>query len=169
MSKSLSFGHSVFPGDVPAGLVAAQRPWPALVAGLFWLLAGLSAGYWVLQMWGNSSATPVSAATGALPVVDSRSVAIALGVADAPAATAAPEPQPVVTRYALFGLVADNRQQGAALISVDGQPPKPYPVGAELEGGVVLQSVGERSVRLGPSLSGPHTIELNLPPVPEGL
>lgn len=168
MSKSMSFGHSVFPGDVPAGLVAAQRPWPVLVAGLFWLLAGLSAGFWVLQVWGGGSATPVSAAAGALPVVDSRSVAIALGVADAPPSTGSPEPQPVVTRYALFGVVADNRQQGAALISVDGKPPKPYPVGAELEGGVILQSVGERTVRLGSSLSGPHSIELNLPPAPGG-
>ena len=170
MSKSLSFGHSVFPGDVPAGLVAAQRPWAAIAAGVFWLAAGLSAGYWVSQVWGRSPVTSVSAAAGSLPAVDSRSVALALGVSDAPVASGeASVPVVVPTRYALIGVVADRRQQGAALIAVDGQPPKPYAIGAELEGGVVLQSVSDRTVRLGPSMSEPHSIELSLPAPPEGV
>lgn len=166
----MSFGHSVFPGDVPAGLVAAQRPWATIAAGVLWLATGLSAGYWVLHLWGSGPVTPVASTGIALPVVDSRNVALALGIGDIPAVAGAPAAvQPAPTRYVLLGVVADRRQQGAALIAVDGQPPKPYAVGAELEGGVVLQSVGDRTVRLGPTLSGPHTIELTLPAPPEGL
>ncbi|MCU0762250.1 MAG: general secretion pathway protein C [Hydrogenophaga sp.] len=170
MSKSMSFGHSIFPGDVPAGLVAAQRPWSVVAAGVLWLAAGLSAGYWALQFWGSSPVTPVAAASGNLPVVDSRSVALALGVADVQPSPVEPVAQSVVpTRYSLLGVVADRREQGAALIAVDGQPPKPYAVGAELEGGLFLQAVGERLVRLGPSMEAPHTVELTLPLPPEGL
>jgi general secretion pathway protein C len=44
-------------------------------------------------------------------------------------------------RYTLLGVVADRQQQGAALIAIDGEPPRPYAVGAQLEGGLVLQSV----------------------------
>jgi general secretion pathway protein C len=169
MSKSLSFGHSVFPGDVPAGLVAAQRPWAVVAAGVFWLAAGLSAGYWVLQAWGRTPVVPVSATAAALPASDTRSVAMALGVTAAPVVAGQPAaPAVVATRYTLIGVVSDRRKQGAALIAVDGQPPKPYPVGAELEGGMVLQSVNGRTVRLGPSMSKPHSLELTLPPQPEG-
>ncbi len=169
MSKSLSFGHSVFPGEVPAGLVPGRRPWPAIVAGVLWAAAGLSAGYWVLQAWGRAPATPVDAVAMPLPVADTLGVSLALGARPSPVASGEPAaPVAVAIRYSLVGVVSDRRQQGAALIAVDGQPPKPYPVGAELEGGMVLQSVNGRTVRLGPSMQEPHSLELALPPPPEG-
>ena len=56
-----------------------------------------------------------------------------------------------------------RRQAGAALIAVNGQPPRPYRVGASLEGGLVLQAVSRRSARLGASMNGPATVELTLP------
>ena len=52
---------------------------------------------------------------------------------------------------------------GCALIAVNGQPPRPYRVGASLEGGLVLQAVSRRSARLGASMNGPATVELTLP------
>ncbi|MDO8905462.1 type II secretion system protein N [Hydrogenophaga sp.] len=169
MSKSLSFGHSVFQGDVPAGLVPARRPWPGVAAGVIWLAAGLSAGYWVLQTLGRSPVTPLASASVSLPVVDTTSVAQALGATLAPVMTNDNVPAVVATRYDLVGVVSDRRQQGAALIAVDGQPPKPYPVGAELEGGgMFLQSVSGRTVRLGPSMTAPHSMELTLPVPAEG-
>ncbi len=169
MSKSLSFGHSVFQGDVPAGLVPARRPWPVVAAGVLWLAAGLSAGYWVLQAWGRSPVTPLASASLSLPVVETSSVSQALGATSAPTLTDDSAPVVVATRYDLIGVVSDRRQQGAALIAVDGQPPKPYPVGAELEGGgMFLQSVNGRTVRLGPSMAAPHSMELTLPEAPEG-
>ncbi|MBA4264411.1 MAG: general secretion pathway protein C [Comamonadaceae bacterium] len=168
MSKSLSFGHSVFQGDVPAGLVPARRPWPVVAAGVLWLAAGLSAGYWVLQAWGRSPVTSLSTASVTLPVVETSSVAQALGATPAPVMADDSAPTVAATRYDLIGVVSDRRQQGAALIAVDGQPPKPYPVGAELEGGMFLQSVNGRTVRLGPSMAAPHSLELTLPAPPEG-
>jgi general secretion pathway protein C len=168
MSKSLSFGHSVFQGDVPAGLVPARRPWSGVAAGVIWLAAGLSAGYWALQTWGRSPVTPLASATVSLPVVDTNSVSQALGATAAPVVGDAGPAVAVATRYDLIGVVSDRRQQGAALIAVDGRPPKPYPVGAELEGGMFLQSVNGRTVRLGPSMTAPHSMELTLPAPPEG-
>jgi len=169
MSKSLSFGHSVFQGDVPAGLVPARRPWPVVAAGVLWLAAGLSAGYWVLQAWGRSPVTPLTSASVTLPVVDPNSVSQALGATQAPMMINDNAPAVVATRYDLIGVVSDRRQQGAALIAVDGQAPKPYPVGAELEGGgMFLQSVNGRTVRLGPSMAAPHSMELTLPEASEG-
>lgn len=168
MSKSLSFAHSVFPDEVPAGLVPGRRPWPSIAAGVLWLAAGLSAGYWVLQAWGRSPTTPMAAPAMPLPAADTGSVSLALGARSSPAAGEPAAPAVVATRYSLIGVVSDRRQQGAALIAVDGQPPKPYPVGAELEGGMVLQSVSGRTVRLGPSMAEPHSMELTLPAPPEG-
>ncbi len=68
-------------------------------------------------------------------------------------------------RYNLLGVVAVGTQDGAALIAVDGQPPRPYRVGASLDGssGLVLQAVTRSAVRLGPSLGVPATVELTLP------
>lgn len=139
---------------------------PALAAGLLWLAAGLSAGYWVLLAWGRSPVTPVAAVAAPQPQTDVAAVARALG--------AAPEAQPVAaapvalaSRYSLLGVVSRPGQRGAALIALDGQPPRPYTVGAALEGGLVLQSVDRRSVRLGPAPAGPATVELSLPPPAE--
>ena len=116
MSKSLSFGHSVFQGDVPAGLVPARRPWSGVAAGVIWLAAGLSAGYWALQAWGRSPVTPLASATVSLPVVDTNSVSQALGATAAPVVGDAGPAVPVATRYDLIGVVSDRRQQGAALM-----------------------------------------------------
>ncbi|HEX5738516.1 MAG TPA: type II secretion system protein N, partial [Hydrogenophaga sp.] len=150
-------------------LVPPRRPWPGVAAGVLWLAAGLSAGYWVLQALGRSPVTPFASASMALPVIDTSSVSQALGATLAPVVADNAPPAVVAPRYDLVGVVSDRRQQGAALIAVDGQPPKPYAVGAELEGGgMVLQSVNGRTVRLGPSMTAPHSMELTLPEPPEG-
>ena len=51
-------------------------------------------------------------------------------------------------RYALAGVVAHGSERGAALIAEQGQPPKPYRVGAKLPGGWTLQAVLRRSAVL---------------------
>lgn len=143
---------------------ASSARWPALAAGLLWSLAGLSAGYWILLAWGRS---PVTAVAGALPLgvmSDVSNVARALGAA-APAAAAPATSAPAVARYTLLGVVDQPGPPGAALIAIDGQPARPYRVGAALEGGLVLQSVDRRSARLGPAPDGPSTVELSLPAV----
>lgn len=140
----------------------ASARWPALAAGLLWLLAGLSAGYWILLAWGRGPLTAVTGAAAPAVLVDVASVARALGArAPAPAEVAAPAP--AVSRYSLQGVVDQPGASGAALIALDGQPPRPYRVGASLDGGLVLQSVGRRSVKLGVSADGPTTVELEVP------
>ncbi len=165
MNKGPSFGHSGFLMESPAALQGATpRRTPALVAGLLWLAAGLSAGYWLLQFMGRSPVTPVATvSTAAAAQPDAAAVARTLGALPdtvaAPASSAAPPPP---MRYALLGVVATGRDRGAALIAVDSQPPRPYRVGASLEGGLVLQAVTPRAARLGPSLQAPAAVELTL-------
>ena len=64
-------------------------------------------------------------------------------------------------------MVAAGDAGGAALIGIDGQPPRPYRVGASLEGGLVLQAVSRRGVRLAPEPGAPgEAFELTLPESP---
>lgn len=152
-------------GGLGSGFGArAGRLAPVGLAGLMWLVAGLSAGYWVLLGLGRSDPVPLPSAAVSLPQIDSAAVARALGAQPrAPAAAGEPVAAP---RYRLLGLVDQPGQQGAALIEVDGKP-RPFVVGDRLGGDLVLQSVERRAVRLGLSVDGPTTQELTLPPVPQ--
>jgi general secretion pathway protein C len=161
MKKVPAFGHSGFLMESPAALQSTSRRGPALVAGLLWLAAGLSAGYWVLQALGRSPITALTAAAPSAIQVDTLALARVLGAQ--PQAVAASAPVATGTQYKLMGVVAASANGGAALIAVNGQPPRPYRVGATLEGGLVLQAVSRRSVRLGLSMAGPATAELSLP------
>ncbi len=92
--------------------------------------------------------------------VDSLKVARLLGVTDAPAAAT-----PVASassRFSLVGVVAGASRTGTALIAVDGKPAKPYRVGAAVDTGYVLQSVGPRTAMLAPSVDAPAVITLEM-------
>jgi general secretion pathway protein C len=168
MNKASSFAHSVYPGDGSTVRVGSTRTaWPTVAAGVLWLAAGLSAGYWVLQAWGRAPVTAVPAASMAPPAVDTNSVARGLGAVPV-ARQAAAEAAPVASRYALKGVVAVGTQRGAALIAIDGQPPLPYRVGSALDGGLVLQAVTGQEVRMGPTAEGPPTVTLAVPELPGG-
>ncbi|MEY4979207.1 MAG: hypothetical protein RLZZ352_1477 [Pseudomonadota bacterium] len=163
MNKAL-LSPSLDTRDGIAPATAWQRLGPVLVAGLLWLMVGLSATYWVLLVWGRTPLVPVSAAPLALPVTESAVVARALGWQPVPTtAQQAPAAVAESSRYVLLGVVTHGRDQGVALIAYDGQRPRPYRVGAVLESGLVLQKVDRRGVRLGPALQGPTTVEINLP------
>jgi len=134
MNKAPSFGHSGFLMESPAAL----------------------------QFMGRSAVTPVVAVATAPPAPDSMAVARTLGAVPVAAPGAAPVAA-APARYVLLGVVATGTDGGAALIAVDSQPPRPYRVGASLDGGLVLQAVTRRTVRLGPSLDAPSSMELSLP------
>ena len=151
--------------DSPSARPGAGRRAPAWVAVLLWMAAGLSAGYWVLLAAGRSPLTPLSLAAPSALEVDTASVARVLG-ARPEAAQAPVVPVATATQYSLSGVVATNAPGGAALIAVNGQLPRPYRVGASLEGGLVLQAVTRRTARLGASGDGPTTVELSLPQNP---
>jgi len=136
---------------------------PALVAGLLWLAAAFCAGYWLLLAWGRGPVVPVGTVAAPAPATDVAALARVLGAMPAAQRAAAVSP---ASRFRLLGVVLRSGQRGAALIALDGQAPRPYTVGAALEGGLVLQSVDRSSARLGPALGGGTTVELSLPSRP---
>lgn len=142
------------PGSGPAA--------PALAAGLLWLLAVLVTGYWLLQLWGREPLTPVAAIAGNPLMTDAVTVGRVLGALPEAPVVAAVAP-PLSSRFRLLGLVGQPGQRGAALIAIDGQPPKPVSVGAVVEAELLLLSVDRRVVRLGARVDDPAAFELSLP------
>jgi general secretion pathway protein C len=72
-------------------------------------------------------------------------------------------------RFQLVGVIAPaGGSSGLALVAVDGQPPKPWKIGATLEGSTTLLAVAKRTAQFGPS-GGPaqFTLELPAPAPPE--
>lgn len=141
--------------------------WAVRLATLaLWLLAGASVVYWGLRLSAPAMGVPVPAVAAALPTPDAPALARLLGVvaADAPAA---PPVASVASRFALVGVLAGRSSgAGAALIAVDSQPAKPFRVGAKVDAGLVLQSVGARQARLGAALRGPTLVTLEVPARP---
>ncbi|ODU59808.1 MAG: general secretion pathway protein C [Comamonadaceae bacterium SCN 68-20] len=135
-----------------------------------WVLAGASLVYWGLRLTQRPLPPAAAAAPPAVPAPDAQALGVLLGVLSATAVAAATAPEAVpASRFALVGVVAGRRSGGgAALIAVDGKPPKPYRVGAQVEPGLVLQSVGAREAHLGAALGGPSTQVLSMPVPPGG-
>jgi general secretion pathway protein C len=140
---------------------AARWHAPVATTGL-WALAAGAAVFWGLRL--ASPAEPVAvAATMPRPAVsaDAEAVARLLGaISSTEAAPAAPE---AASRFVLSGVVADPFNHGAALISIDGKPPRPFRVGSRVGDNYVLQSVGVRAATLGASAQGPAAFTLQLP------
>jgi general secretion pathway protein C len=135
------------------------------VTFLLWAGAAASVVAWGLKLSSSSSANVPPAAVGLRPpVTDAGALARVLGASqDAPAAAAA---QPsAASRMSLLGVVADRSQKGAALIAVEGRPPKPYRVGTLVDEGLVLKSVEARKAVLAASMDGPAVVTLELPPL----
>ncbi len=87
-----------------------------------------------------------------------------------PVVAAAAEVTPEATsRFRLIGVMAPKHEPstpyGLALIAVDGKPAKAYAVGAALDDGLVLQSVGLRTAAIGPP-QGERSVLLELPALP---
>ena len=88
----------------------------------------------------------------------------------APADLPVPAAQPVQVnasaRYALLGVIAQGRR-GVALLSVDGQPARPYLVGSLIHEGLILKAVGPRHAELAADRKGPVLSRLELPAPPD--
>jgi general secretion pathway protein C len=144
------------------GSRATGRTGAAWAGGLIWLAAGLCAGYWVLQASGQGPWVSLQGLAPSAPQADVATVGRALG--SAPDAAAPTEAAPVsAARFRLLGVVAQGPVIGAALLAVGDQPPRPWPVGAEVADGLVLQSVDRNGAKLGESRWGETTLELVMP------
>ncbi len=140
---------------------AARWHAPLATTGL-WALAAGAAVFWALRL---ASPADMVAAPATMPrpsvAADTDAVARLLGVL--PASSTAPVAPEAAGRFALSGVVADPSRQGAALIAIDGKPPRPFRVGSKVGESYVLQSVGLRSATLGAQADGPAAFTLQLP------
>jgi general secretion pathway protein C len=144
----------------------ASPRWPAAATTLgLWALAAASVVFWGLRLTAPADALPPpSVASTPAATIDPAAIATLFGAVPAKASVAAaPE---AASRFSLLGVVADAAQLGAALIAVDGKPPRPFRVGSQLADGYVLQSVGTRSAVLGSSIDSPAVLTLELPVQP---
>lgn len=140
---------------------AARWHAPLATTGL-WALAAGAAVFWVLRLASPADAV-AAAATMPRPSVSADSDAVARLLGVLPASRTAPVAPEAASRFALSGVVADPSKQGAALISIDGKPPRPFRVGSPVGDNYVLQSVGLRSATIGMQLDGPAAFTLQLP------
>jgi general secretion pathway protein C len=132
---------------------------------VLWAAAAASVAYWALKLTASPATGPVPAVTRQVQPPDPAAVARLLGFSPTAAPTAAAPS--AASRFNLVGVVAGASGGGAALISVDGKPAKPFRVGAALDDSLVLQSVEGRRARLGPQRDGPATVTLDLPVQPK--
>jgi general secretion pathway protein C len=126
-----------------------------------WGLVAATAVYWGMKLSSTSTVAPAAPAVRTTPPPDAAAIARLLG--STPAAAAAAPVASLSSRFHLLGVVADAGGHGAALIAVDGKPPKPYRVGAPIDQDLVLQSVGPRRATIAPSMTGPASVTLELP------
>lgn len=83
-----------------------------------------------------------------------------LGGSGLPKVAVAPS---VSERFTLAGVISSFEGQGAALISVDGQPARPFAIGMQIVSGYVLKAVGRREAMLAENVRSPAAIILSLP------
>lgn len=127
-----------------------------------WLLAAGCAIFWGLRLGSGPEVAAPLPAGARVVAADPAAIARLLGgVPAAPGMASAP----VASRFQLVGVAAGARSGGgAAVISVDGAPARPYRVGATIEPGLVLQSVQGRRAVLAAQTDGAPVATLELPP-----
>ena len=134
-----------------------------LITFLLWALAAASSVFWVLQSMDTPTPTTALAAArasdGQEPSLTPK-VAVALGAKNPVAPTAAGAMSALQARLQLQGVLAVGTKRGAALISVDGKPAKPYSVGSSIEEDLQVVSVTARSASIGKSGATAFTLEL---------
>lgn len=141
-----------------------------ILALLVWAAVAASLAYWGLRWMARPAAVPPGTSSVALSSTAPRGDVTRLL---SPPANAADEPSApsqqamLASRLQLVGVVAPRRQGegGVALLVVDGKPARAYKTGHAIDGDLVLQSVSQQGVQIGPS-GGPAAVNLNLPLLP---
>ena len=124
-----------------------------------WAAVAASALYWVLSS-PRSDARASAAAVAPTLQIDPQQIAALLGNSGASASTAASSP--LASRVQVRGVAAQGDGSGVVILSVDGQPFKPYRTGQSVADDWVVQSLGNRSAVLLAS-DGKQTVTLELP------
>ncbi len=140
-------------------LSSPARWTPPAATLCLWALAAGSALFWGLRLSAPVEGVAYAPVAAAPVPADDAALARVLGAVRAEAQPAAP----ASSRFVLQGVLADvSGGGGAALIAVDGQPARPYRVGATVAPGYVLQSVARRGAVLGGNGS---RMALDMPPL----
>lgn len=136
---------------------------------MIWSLVTATAMFWILRFSVRAPQAPAYAVSVARSTPVRGDLARLFGAA-LPARVEERAAAP--SRYRLLGVMAPKSQvfegsgaYGLALIAVDGKPARAYAVGARIDEGVVLQSVGSRTASLGSGL-GSGRMLLELPALP---
>ena len=132
------------------------------VTFVVWALAFASATFWALKFSHGSTVVDarLPAEDGPL-AADPAKLARLLG-ATGPSEVALTAVNPL-SRYNLLGVVAGPAHESAALIAIDGKPPKPYRVGSKIDDSYMLQSVGPRFAVLATAADAGNGQKIELP------
>lgn len=135
-----------------------------LLTAFVWAVLAAIVLFWVLALSAGGKSDAAQVAQPAPLAVDADGVLHLL--AGRQIVAAAPKKEVQKSAYQLVGVLAGTQsQQGSALIALNGQLPKPYRVGATIEGedGYVLQALSARAANLGFSVDGDVALVLELP------
>jgi general secretion pathway protein C len=130
-----------------------------------WALVAASSAFWGIKIFAATRPVPVGAQATQVAVAVAGPMDRLFGaaaVAASPVAALHPESE----RFQLMGVIAapqsSDSQAGLAIVSVDSQPARAWPIGATLDGNTTLLAVSKRTADFGPS-GGPSVFTLQLP------
>ena len=126
---------SGLPSESPSA-ASVRLAW--LVSVLLAFAAAASLGYWGLRLLARP--LPVPADARQVGRLDTDTLAAAAPRLFGAAAAAREKAAAAPARFRLWGVIGGGSQAGAALIGVDGKPPRAVAVGAEVAQGVRLDS-----------------------------
>ncbi len=127
-----------------------------------WALVAASSAFWGFKIFAATRPVPIGAQAPLAAVPPSGPMERLFGaVVVAPPPVEAPHPDS--ERFQLVGVIAPGgRGDGLAVVAIDGQPAKPWHIGATLDGNTTLLSVAKRTADFGPT-GGPSAFTLTLP------
>jgi general secretion pathway protein C len=128
-----------------------------------WALVAASAAFWAIKIFAATRPVPPGAQAPQAIAANGPMERLfgAVVVAAAPTPAAHPESE----RFQLVGVIAPPSgaaHDGFAIISLDGQPARPWRVGALVDGNTSLLAVSKRGAEFGPQ-GGPTAFTLQLP------
>jgi general secretion pathway protein C len=143
-------------------------------AFVIWALVAAASVFWLLRLNAQGPTAPKAALANPQALATRAELSRVLGSTPVVAAPSAASPE-LSSRFVLSGVMApkgasstgsaQGRTAGLALIAVDGKPPKPFALGAKVDGDWVLLAVSLRSASIGPA-GGAPVLTLELPALP---